>query len=118
MINQAIEKIKSEMEENKNPYTEIIGNYVIQHIEINPQSAEPIVSEEKTLAGSLEEMKKEALKVKQGDVAILTDEQGFKIIRDYFGFENVQQNIYSSAEAKEEIKATDDDFNVSLNDFI
>lgn len=117
MINQAIEKIKAEMEENKNPYTEIIGNYVIQQIQVNPQVAEAIINEEKTLAESLEQMRKEALKVKQGDIAILTDEQAFKIIRDYFGFENVQQNIYSSAEPKE-AKATDDDFNVSLNDFI
>ena len=103
MIEKAIEKIKEEIEENKNSYTEIIGNYVIQHIEINQQTTEAII--------------KEALKVKQGDIAILTDEQAFKIIRDYFGFENVQQNIYSSAEPKE-AKATDDDFNVSLNDFI
>lgn len=117
MIEKAIEKIKEEIEENKNSYTEIIGNYVIQHIEINQQATEAIINEEKTLAGSLEQMRKEALKVKQGDIAIRTDEQAFKIIRDYFGFENVQQNIYSSAEPKE-AKATDDDFNVSLNDFI
>lgn len=116
MINQAIEKIKAEMEENKNPYTEIIGNYAIQHIQTNPQAAEAIVNEEKTLAGSLEAMRKEALKVKQGNVAILTDEQGFKIISNYFGFENIKNN--EIPEHKEEVKKINDDFNISLDDFI
>ena len=108
MINQAIEKIKAEMEENKNPYTEIIGNYVIQQIQVNPQVA----------TGSLEAMRKEASKVKQGNVAVLTDEQGFKIIRDYFGFENIQTNIHEQVPIKVTKEVKDDDFNVSLNDFI
>ena len=114
MINQAIEKIKAEMEENKNPYTEIIGNYVIQQIQVNPQVAEAIINEEKTLAGSLEQMRNEVLKVKQGNVAVLTDEQGFKIIRDYFEFENIKNN--EIPEHKEEVKKIDDDFNISLDD--
>lgn len=117
MIKKAIEKIKEEIEKNKNPYTEIIGDYVIRHIDINPQVSEAIVNGEKTIAGSLKAMRHEASKVKKDNVAVLTDEQGFKIVRDYFGFENIQQNIHSSVESKEEIKATDD-FNVILDDFI
>lgn len=116
MINQAIEKIKAEMEENKNPYTEIIGNYVIQQIQVNPQVAEAVINKEKSLTGSLEAMRKEASKVKQGNVAVLTDEQGFKIIRDYFGFENIKNN--EIPEYKEEVKKPNDDFNISLDDFI
>ena len=92
MINQAIEKIEAEMEENKNPYTEIIGNYVIQQIQVNPQVAEAIINEEKTLAGSLEQMRNEALK------------------------ENIKNN--EIPEHKEEVKKINDDFNISLDDFI
>lgn len=79
MINKAIKKIKEEMEKNKNPYTEIIGDYVIRHIEINPDSAQAIAEGKKNIAGSLKAMEKEARKVKQGSVAVLTDEQGFLI---------------------------------------
>lgn len=118
MINQVIEKIKAEMEENKNPHTEIIGNYVIQQIQVNPQVAEAVINKEKSLTGSLEAMRKEASKVKQGNVAVLTDEQGFKIIRDYFGFENIQTNIHEQVPIKVTKEVKDDDFNVSLNDFI
>lgn len=118
MINQAIEKIKAEMEENKNTYTEIIGNYVIQQIQVNPQVAEAVINKEKSLTGSLEAMRKEALKVAINGMSMLDDKQIFKIIRDYFGFENIQTNIHEQVPIKVTKEVKDDDFNVSLNDFI
>lgn len=96
IINQAIEKIKEEMEKNKNPYMTIIGNYVLSNLEVNKPSAEKIVNREVTLSGSLKEMEKEARKVAVNGVGVLTDEQGLEIVSKYFGFEGVQIDTYAA----------------------
>lgn len=93
VIQQAIEKIKEEMEKDKNPYTTVIGNYVLKNIEVNKPSAEKIVEGKKNISGSLEAMKKEAQKVAKNGVGILTDEEGFAIVAKYFEFEGVQSSV-------------------------
>ena len=93
MIEKAKEKIKEEMEKQKNPYTKAIGEYVLKHIKVNKSAAEKIASGEKTIMLSLKEMKKEAKKVAVQGCGMLTDKEGFKIVGQYFGFIAIQEEI-------------------------
>ena len=107
MIEKAIEKIKAEMEKDKAPHIQVVGNYLLNQIEINKAAATAIVKEGKTINGSIEEMRKEAHKKAVGGCGILTDAEGFEIVRKYFGFEAIQDEIMGVKvqEIKEEIKA-------------
>lgn len=107
MIEKAIEKIKAEMEKDKAPYIQVIGNYLLKQIEINKTAATAIVKEGKTIKGSVEEMRKEAQKKAVGGCGVLTDAEGFEIVRKYFGFEAVQDEMIGIQvhEIKEEVKA-------------
>lgn len=130
VIQQAIEKIKEEMEKDKNPYTTVIGNYVLKNIEVNKPSAEKIVECKKTISGSLEAMKKEAQKVAKNGVGILTDEEGFAIVAKYFEFEGVQSSVddvQTKAEiidfpkkevAENKANRPQDGFSANLDEFI
>ena len=90
IIKQAIEKIKEEIEQDNNPYMQVVGSYVLRNLEVNKPSAEKIVAGTKTISGSLKAMEDEARKVAKNGVGILTDEQGFEIVSEYFEFEGVQ----------------------------
>lgn len=107
MIEKAIEKIKAEMEKNKAPHIQVVGNYLLKQIEINKAAATAIVKEGKTIKGSVENMQKEAKKNAVNGYGVLTDAEGFEIVRKYFGFEAVQDEIMEVKvqEIKEEIKA-------------
>jgi hypothetical protein len=90
MLEKAIAKIKSEMDQNKNnPYVQVVGGFLLQHLKEHPESAEKIAKPEKTIVKSLDEMKKAAEKKKVGNCAVLTDEEGFEIVLKYFGIEAV-----------------------------
>ena len=90
MQTQAIEKIKAEMEQNRNnAYVQAVGGMLLQYMDSDPASAERILTEGKTISGSLAEMQKEARKKQVGNCAVLTDQEGFEIILKYFGIEVV-----------------------------
>lgn len=93
MYDQAVAKIKTEMERNKkNAYIQAVGSFLLQHLQANPADAEKIVSAgEKTVAKSLDEMRKEAQKKKVGNCAVLTDAEGFAIVLKYFGIDAAPQ---------------------------
>lgn len=129
MIEKAIEKIKYEINKDKNPYMKIIGNYVLSQIEINPSSIESIADGSKNLKGSLKEMEKEAKKRAVGNVGILTDEEGLTIVAKYFGFEITQISAdeainksnaidYKMKKDEKHANKPDVEFNVSLDDFL
>lgn len=123
IIEKAVEKIKEEIQKDDNPYMNLIGNYVLQQLEVNKPSAEKIVAGSKTLSGSLEEMEKEAKKVAKNGVGILTDEEGFAIVAKYFEFEGVQTKAEVIQFPKNEAcenkpKSSQNGFSASLEDFI
>lgn len=95
MVERAILKIQSEMDQNKNnPYVQVVGGFILQHLEVNPDNAEKILNEEKTIIKSLDEMKKAAEKKKVGNCAVLTDQEGFEVVSKYFGIDTkVDQNV-------------------------
>ncbi|MBC2721819.1 hypothetical protein [Desulfosporosinus sp.] len=85
---KAIEKIRSEMTQNTaNSYIQVVGGFLLQHLELHPQGAEKILAIDKTIAKSLEEMRKEASKKKVGNCAVLTDQEGFTVVLKYYGIE-------------------------------
>lgn len=109
MIEKAIEKIKEEMEKNKTPYVQAIGNYVLTQIEINLECAKEVVDEKKTLEEAFKKVTEEARKKAVNNCAVLTDEEVFKIVAKYYEFTNEQQNatkvvIVEQVEKKEEHK--------------
>lgn len=93
VIEKAIEKIREEMKKNSSEYIQIIGKYLIENIEVNKHSAELIINGNKTLDGCINYMEIAAKKVAHGGVAILTNEQGFKLVSEYYEFVGVQSNI-------------------------
>ena len=120
MLEQAINKIKSEMDSNKdNTYVQYIGAYLIQYLNQNPKDADKVLAEDKTIAKSLDEMRKVAEKKKTGNFAMLTPDEGFGIIMKYFGIDHgaIIQPV-ATAPAQESIMTTraEPSFDVKLED--
>lgn len=131
MIEKAIEKIKSEMNQNQTQY--IIGEYLLKQIEINKDAAIAIVKDNKTISGAVIEIasvaKKNAIKGPSGlgTVGCVTDNEGFEIVRKYFGFEAVQDRmidvdvheIKSDACIEEKkVSSADIDFDIKIEDLM
>lgn len=125
MFKDAIAKLQAEMDKNKqNPYIKVIGDFLIQHLEGTPGSAEKILNKDKTIGKSLDEMRKAAEKKKVGNCAMLTDEEGFGIVLKYFGVNGAVSKPDRKAEAAEKPEITgkssskDIDFDIKLEDLI
>lgn len=85
MLQEAITKLQTEMEQNKsNGYIQLVGDYLIKFLGTNPEAAEKILVEDKTINKSLDHMRKVAEKKMTGNYAMLTPEEGFKAILEYF----------------------------------
>lgn len=116
MLIQAENKIKREMEKEKNAYVKVIGEFLINYIKGNESEAEKIVADDKkSIMGSIEEMRKEANKNRVGNMAMLTPEQGYAVVLKYFGIsDNSEVKVnYSFDQGK-----AGNDFNAKLDDFL
>ncbi len=91
-MQEMTEKINNEIRTNeKNINIKSIGEYVISLLpKLDQQTIDAMKSEGKTIKGSIDAMKKEARKVAVGGMGMLTDEEGFKIVREYFGIKEEQ----------------------------
>lgn len=86
MLQQALQKLQAEITGNsKNGYVQAVGGFLIKHVQENPETSKLIMNPDKTIAGSLESMRAEAQKNKTGNVGVLSDEEGFKIVLKYYG---------------------------------
>ena len=86
MLNQAINKLTAEMEKDRNSsYMQAVGGFLIWYLQSNPESAEKILADDKSIAKSLDVMRKAAEKKKVGSYAVLTDQEGFEVVLKYFG---------------------------------
>ncbi|MBH0171044.1 Cas9 inhibitor AcrIIA9 family protein [Fictibacillus sp. 18YEL24] len=91
MTKHAVTKLNDEMTSNKNnPYVQVVGNFLLQKLKKHPGAAEKILNKDKNILKSLDAMRKEAEKVKVGNCAVLTDEQGFNIVLNYF---EIKENV-------------------------
>lgn len=88
MQNEAISKLQSEITESKNPAVQVIGQFLLQHVETNPEDAACILKTDKSIMKSLEAMRKVAEKKKVGNMAVLSDDEGFAIVLNYFKTED------------------------------
>lgn len=122
MLQNAISKIQSEMNQSaNNPYIQVVGGFLLQHLEANPESAEKIMATDKTIGKSLEEMRKAAQKKKVGNCAVLTDQEGFEVVLKYFGIEPGQTRAATAVIKHEPIPATEKPsvtFDVKLEDLM
>ncbi|AZS17409.1 hypothetical protein [Paenibacillus lutimineralis] len=84
-MNEAVEKLQAEIGSSKNnPYVKVIGEFLISHIQSNPDEAGKIMVADKTIAKSLDAMKVEARKKAVNGMAMLTDAEGFAVVLKYF----------------------------------
>jgi len=85
-MQKAIEKIRSEMAAAPtNGYVQYVGGMLVRHLEANPDDANKIMTEGKTVAKSYDYMRAEAQKKKSGNSHFFTPEEGFAIVLKYFG---------------------------------
>lgn len=88
ILEQAIAKLDEEMEAAKdNGVIVVLANYMIDYVTAHPEAAEAVLAEGKTLAGAFEAMRQEAQKHQKGRCAVLSDAEGFAIVRDYYGID-------------------------------
>ncbi|ASN68340.1 hypothetical protein 10S11_78 [uncultured Caudovirales phage] len=120
MVEKAVEKIKHEMNKDNNPYVQVIGNFLLKHLEVSPESAKEIVDNDKTIIKSLNEMRKAAEKKKVGNCAVLTDAEGFEIVLKYFGIKGDMKAtpIATEIQMSKDKSKVSIDFDVKLEDFI
>ncbi|MCF8566880.1 PcfK-like family protein [Alicyclobacillus tolerans] len=118
MSEAAIKKIRDEMTANaNNPYVQVVGNFLLQHIDEHPDNAEKVLTDGKTIVKSLDEMKKEAQKKRVGNVAVLTDAEGFAVVLKYFGMEGTAATVPSATSIAPPVSHTSD-FDVKLEDLL
>lgn len=130
MIERAIEKIKQEINSQKNNlYVQVIGDYLLKQIEINRDAAKKICSENKSIEKSIKEIEKIARKESKSNTLVLSENGIYKIIRDYYKFEAVQdrfigleldeifQEIDGGSNSQESERETEK-FNIDINDYI
>ena len=135
MIERAIERIKREMKQKKdNSYIQAIGDYLLKQVEINRDAAEKICNGVKTIENSLKEVEKVARKKAVDGCAVLSDSEVFKIVREYYQFEAVQDKFIQvevdeiKEQIQEEVKREKvqekkeskeiDDFSINLDDYL
>jgi hypothetical protein len=86
MKEQAIEKLLKEMEAaGGKRYVQVVGQMLIQAMDRYPDLAEKVLQEDKTIKESIEKMRDEAAKQKEGNVGILSDVDAMPIILKYYG---------------------------------
>jgi hypothetical protein len=121
MIAKAIEKIKAEIDSNKtNTYVQIIGGFLLDYLDKNPQAAEKIMDKEKTITKSLEDMRNAASKKKTGNFAMLSDREAFGIVLKYYGIDGAP-GVYVPPGSPAPVQpkpVKEIDFDISLNDLL
>lgn len=124
MLKKAKEKLQAEMKANAgNSYIQYVGKFLLNHIDKNPEDAEKLTNDEKSIGKSLEAMRKVAQKKKNGNVAMLTPEEGLTVVLSYYGVKNhvelpTPATKETHTEVKEEPVTVDTDFHVDLDSLL
>lgn len=126
MLEKVISKIKEEIEKSKDINTKAIGKYLLTQIETNEEAIKNIYDGKKTLKECSKKVVEVARKKAINGCAILSDEEVYKIVRDYFEIKVIQNKILQVE--VEEIKedhgienkpnSSKESFNVTLEDFL
>ncbi|WP_196603448.1 Cas9 inhibitor AcrIIA9 family protein [Pectinatus haikarae] len=82
----AHEKLINEMKGHENiPIYESVLDYLMRQAE-NTVSADQIIDSKKNIKGAVDHMTAAARKKATGGSYVMTDDEGFKIIDEYYGF--------------------------------
>lgn len=115
MLNQAIKKLETEMNASKaNAYIQLVGSHLISAVRQDESIAANLINHDKTIEGSLSHMRKVAEKSKVGNMAVLTPEQGFKAVMEYFDIKGAVPVIVATtpSASTQEIKSSHTDINL------
>lgn len=116
-MEQALAKIHEEMDKNKdNEYIQCIGAYLADYLRSNPGAAANIMAEGKTIAGSLDAMRKVAEGKKKENMAVLTPAEGYKAVFKYYGL--YKDGDEPAAVRPKPQRSAKPSFNVSLTDLL
>ncbi|MBI6052331.1 Cas9 inhibitor AcrIIA9 family protein [Clostridium perfringens] len=124
MLEKAILKIKEEIEKSKDINTKAIGKYLLTQIETNEATIQAINANKKTLKECAEEIVKFARTKAINGCAILSDEEVYKKVREYFGINVIQDKMFQveveEIKEKHNIKNQEKEvvFEASLEDFL
>ncbi|NOJ73906.1 hypothetical protein [Paenibacillus alvei] len=123
MLEQAKAKLQAEMAGAKdNDYVQFVGQYLLNHIESHPKEADKIMVNEKTIVKSLEAMRKAAEKKRKGNVAMLTPQEGFTVVFEYYGIKSAPVAVPTSQETPtatvKTVEPPADDFDINLDDLL
>lgn len=117
--NKAISKLDAEMEkEKRNHAIAVIGEYLINLITARPEIAKKLVDSKDTLAGAYEAMRTEARKKMYNNCAVLTDEEGFEIVCEYFGIDYQPPGTDKIAKQAAQPKKTAPALDIELDDLL
>lgn len=84
----AMDKLRDEMAKSKEYYVQVVGEYLTDYLLAHPEAEAALLEKGKHIAGSLAAVRKEAEKVKTGNMAILDDRTVFGIVLGYFGLKS------------------------------
>jgi hypothetical protein len=108
MLEKALEKLKAEMDQNKNnDYVQCVGEFLINHLKENPADGEKILSEGKTITKSYDEIEKEARKKTKKNRAVIIPQEGFYIVMKYFGIKSDFSKVNKISETKTETPSSE-----------
>jgi hypothetical protein len=86
MFEEAVQKLENEMSKNEShPYIQLIGKFLLAHLEEKPEHAEQILAQDTSIAKSLETMGRFAQSKQHQGMAMVSEEQGYSIVLKYFG---------------------------------
>ncbi|MDP4095450.1 hypothetical protein OIN60_01415 [Paenibacillus sp. P96] len=107
MLQQALQKLQQEIgKHSKDAYVQHVGAFLMGYVRQHQEHAAFILTEGKTITGSLAAMKEEARKKQSNRVGVLSDQEGFDIVLKYFGVPMQQDK---AAVAAPVLKASLDD---------
>ena len=84
----AMDKLRDEMAKSKDNYVQVVGEYLTDYLLAHPEAEAALMDKGRSIKGSLETVRKEAEKVKTGNMAILDDRTVYGIVLGYFGLKS------------------------------
>jgi hypothetical protein len=82
-----MDKLRDEMAKNGDNYVQVVGEYLTDYLLKHPEAEAALLDKAKSVKGSLDAVRKEAAKVKTGNMAILDDKTVFGIVLGYYGIQ-------------------------------
>jgi hypothetical protein len=119
MLNDARTKIQTEMDQNaSDQYIQVIGDFILQHLEANPGDAKKIMQPDKTIAKSFNKLEKAAWAKKNNkNYAMIPPQEGLTIVLKYFGIQG-EAIVTSPTPLTPVPEKKSADFNIRLEDLL